>query len=713
MPAFERFGSTLHLIKARALLIIGILSLVSACNHSYISKPVHLGSDGGHLTDAKSRVLLSQRPSMASRPGAIYPRRIRCVEPHPDVATVVANSFSAGDVRSDRSRIISQSQAQGLAQIAQRTASIQALQRLMFRACEAYANGAITGTGYSLLLSEINKTIVTLILGETAGGRFGQSGASIGGKASATASVEISELRDMLNELQESQGAVEEAAAELQESAEKADTTTSAAAEDGAVTPLEAEAVNEANQEVKQDTEDLAEAAKRMELITKALTAADAEITKVEGLGQRDVTPSGEVASVLSMMQQNFLSSGDTQNYISACLVELGLGSVALPFSDDIFLRERLTELSGLFDNLTNLWEQKSNLESQGFKSNPEKMTLLDDRVRETKEQIADRLQTLSSSNLVEVQTAAKEALKGLAGDGEDGINFSNLSAFVYRIYHLNRKTGLYKHCEAHLKKYLDRVNDLKQKDIKHTAALKEKMVDALVGVIGAMKDEDVAKFAFCHLLPDALLRRECIAALKRPSVPPQKPVSSTTDVTRPNVTPKDDLPAIVSVAHQMIRGLEVKLPNLVAQLSKLNAFRGDKIKAPSHAKPEELAQSIKKRFEELVEAQAKLKKNLLDTATKNDSVKTTVMNFISSAPNQLNKLLELYNVAVSDQTRADPEDRKLIKANIKAYVVQVKALGVLAKTRVSELEKAIKDVANLVTRIEQHNAAVDAFKTS
>ena len=732
MQAFERFVSTLHVVKARALLIIGIVSLVSACTSpsKNISESIYLGVDRGYLTDAKSRVILSQNPSLASRPGAIYPRRITCVEPHPDVATAVANSFGVGLTIFGSPSSISKSQAQGLAQIAQRTASIQALQRLMFRACEAYANGAITGTGYSLLLSEINKTIVTLILGETAGGRFGQSGVSIGGKAFATASVEISELEGMLKELKDSQGAVGEATAELQESTEKAETTTSIATKDGTVTTPEAEAVDEANQEVKQDTESLADATKRMERATKALTAAGAEISKVEGLGQRDVTPSGEVASTLEMMQQNFLSSGNTQNYISACLIELGIGSEPVPFSYDIFHKDKPMELKELFQKLVNQRKKKFEFqrqeaeiqsgltgqmlsESSELKSVQKKIKSLDAKMQVTKEKITDKVQTLSSSNLVEVQSAAKDALKKLASS-ENGIRSGDLRAFVYRIYHLNRKTGLYAHCSKYLAGFLGEVNSLKQKRIEHNAALKEKMVDAAVTMAGAIKNDAAAKFAFCHLLPDTKRRRECVADLNQPGAPPPKPDPPPTKGTDPeDGTPKSDLPGTVSVAHQRIRSLEASLPELIVQLGKLNALKGGKIKAPSHAKPEELLKPIKKQFNELVNEQAKLNKSLSDEVTKSDSVKTTVMELISSAPDQLNNLLKLYNDAVSDQTRADSESKKLLDANIESYIKQAEALELLAKTRVLVLKQAIKDVANLVERIEQHNAAVDAFKTS
>ena len=328
---------TCHSVKKKWLLIAGVLILVSSCTKPPrpIGESFTLDQDGGYLTGAKSRVILAHDPSAASRPGAIYPRRITCVEPHPDVASTIANSLGVGiSVLAERPASFSESQAEGLAQIAQRTASIQTLQRLMFRACEAYANGAITGTGYSLLLSEVNKTMVTLILAETAGGRFGQSGAAIGGKSTATASAKVDELEAMLKELQASVNTVGKVADELQDSTEEAKTTVSTAVADGAVTTTEAQAIDDAKEQVEQDTEDLADATRRLRRVAEVATATSAEITKVEGLGGLSVTPNPEVASTLATMQDNFLSSGTTQNYISACLVELGMGSQPTDFSD-------------------------------------------------------------------------------------------------------------------------------------------------------------------------------------------------------------------------------------------------------------------------------------------------------------------------------------------------------------------------------------------
>ena len=920
MRTFDKIISNEHLAnKTRGLLIVVVIGVTSACTAApwHISEPFVTGDEGGYLTDAKSRVIISQDPSAASRPGAIYPRRITCVEPHPDVASTVANSFGVGISILDKgSGSISSEQAQGLAQIAQRTVSIQALQRLMFRACEAYANGGITGTGYSLLLSEINKTMVTLILAETAGGRFGQSGAAIGGKSSTTTS-KVSELEGKLKELQTSQDAVDEATAKVQGSTEKAATTASTANVDGKVTAPEDKAVADANQQVKEDSEELADATERMQRTANAVTEASAEISKVEGLGQLDLKPNAEVADILATMQDNFLSTGNTQNYISACLIELGMGSNPIASLPDI-LPVQEAKLKGLYVNLKNLKdketeleEQKANIEQkqEAAKQNRERLTqklqsieeniqatettvahlnskktnletqetdlkqelttakqgrarltkdlqsvkeaiqatkttvtqlsskktnleiqkadlkqelttakqdherltkelqsvketiqatettviqlsgkkanleiqktdleqelttakqdherltkelqavkeaiqatkdtvtqlsgkranleiqktdleqelttakqdherltkelqavkeaiqATKDAEKQTEQQIVDSFQYFSTSNLVKVQTAAKDALVKDLGNAEKVSSFDKLKGLVYKIYHLNRKTGLFAHCNKNLATYLNKTEDLKQKDIENNAILKKKMVDAAIEVAGAAQNSDAAMFAFCHLQPDAQVRRECVENLAKLSTPSKK---------KPAYTP-GDLPNTVSGAQQRVNSLEALLQELTVQLNKLKSFKDDKIKAPSHAKPEGLLGEIKKQFDKLIAAQAKLKKSLASTMARGDSTHSNISTGRSEIRDKLNSLLTSYNKNVSKRNRADAEEKKVIDAHIRADIATAKALKIESKMWVTELRNLIKDVTSLVAQIEQHNDTVAKFKT-
>ena len=124
--------------------------------------------------DARQRVVIAHAPSLVSPPGLSVPRQIVCAEPSPDVAIALANSFGVGlELFGEGAGSAARGQAEGLAQLAERTITIQLLREEMYRVCEAFSNGGLTRTTYSLLLAKLNDTVVTMLLGETAGGRFG------------------------------------------------------------------------------------------------------------------------------------------------------------------------------------------------------------------------------------------------------------------------------------------------------------------------------------------------------------------------------------------------------------------------------------------------------------------------------------------------------------------------------------------------------------
>ncbi len=55
--------------------------------------------------------------------------------------------------------------AEAMAQLGQRLATIQLLRDGLYRACEAYANGALDKSSYSMILSRFDDTMITLLLG--------------------------------------------------------------------------------------------------------------------------------------------------------------------------------------------------------------------------------------------------------------------------------------------------------------------------------------------------------------------------------------------------------------------------------------------------------------------------------------------------------------------------------------------------------------------
>jgi hypothetical protein len=123
-------------------------------------------------------------------------RRVVCAEPSPDTAVGLAASSSlAANVKGQVDAKLASSIAEAVQSIGRRTQTIQLLRDGLYRACEAYLNGAITHDEYRLLLSRISAFSVTVMAIDGLTGGQGihdtsivtKSGAKTGGEsASAT-----------------------------------------------------------------------------------------------------------------------------------------------------------------------------------------------------------------------------------------------------------------------------------------------------------------------------------------------------------------------------------------------------------------------------------------------------------------------------------------------------------------------------------------------
>ncbi|HVZ00975.1 MAG TPA: hypothetical protein VHA35_15825 [Dongiaceae bacterium] len=153
-------------------------------------------------TDARPRVIAARQPEAAANAGAAASPAVVCAEPHPDAANALAGSFDGGPTIFGRAAgPISADQAEGMAQLAERTASIQLLRDQMHRACEAYAGGAIGAADYALLMDGIARTMVTLILSETAAGAFGPGGTARADALDDTAPPPLADLMKSIEAL--------------------------------------------------------------------------------------------------------------------------------------------------------------------------------------------------------------------------------------------------------------------------------------------------------------------------------------------------------------------------------------------------------------------------------------------------------------------------------------------------------------------------------
>lgn len=108
---------------------------------------------------------------------------ITCAEPSPDIAKIASEAFSASvsagadapifDGRQGEASVagaLGNSRAEHVAELGRRLATVQLVRDSLFRACEAYANGAIDETMYAIAISRFDDVMVALFATEMAQG---------------------------------------------------------------------------------------------------------------------------------------------------------------------------------------------------------------------------------------------------------------------------------------------------------------------------------------------------------------------------------------------------------------------------------------------------------------------------------------------------------------------------------------------------------------
>lgn len=327
----------------RCVFTIILLSLTQACatQPGTIFRTFDLEEGNSVTTDSRQRIVTNTEPRPTSRPGLVHPRQIICAEPSPDVAIAVANSFGAGlSVLGYGSGAVSGSQAEGIAQLAERTVTVQLLRDQMYRACESYANGAISATTYTLLMSKNNDAMVTLMLGETAGGAFGRSLAAIGGGANAEATATLQGLATATDGFKEGITAMTEAnqrvAAAKVTVADKEKLREEYTGDDQTVKTANDKAVSDAKAELADAEAERKAIAESLQAKSEAVAKSAAEVKNLTPAGAIANRSSPQIAAVLAKMQKDFLDEDFVDEYVSACVVELGL--TQLPKGEDLLM---------------------------------------------------------------------------------------------------------------------------------------------------------------------------------------------------------------------------------------------------------------------------------------------------------------------------------------------------------------------------------------
>jgi hypothetical protein len=153
-----------------------LLSLGGCAN--YIFKSFDIDSGESLSLDAKQRLVLATQKG-----GKSGNRKIVCAEPSPDAFSATSASAAASTAftfptllpggqtgSTTGSGGIAAARSESAASIGLRTQTIQLLRDGLYRACEAYMNGAIDQNQYNIILLNIDKLMVTLLGIDAIGG---------------------------------------------------------------------------------------------------------------------------------------------------------------------------------------------------------------------------------------------------------------------------------------------------------------------------------------------------------------------------------------------------------------------------------------------------------------------------------------------------------------------------------------------------------------
>jgi hypothetical protein len=295
-----------------AILMAGFaLSGCSTLAERFFAVSNHGNEQATLSTDATRRII-----SDRNRPGEDSLRngagRVVCIEPSPDVAAAVSSSVRlAMDLGGERKSSdgstadykaggeYSRSIATSIMQLGERLATIQLLRDKMYRACEAFANGAIGGASYTLMLARLDKTMTTLLATQMAAGAFGQVAAMTGASAQSGGTYRDTKVLEKHAAFKKAAGAFNEVMADEKKSKEKE--TVEAARK----------AVTDALSELA-----LAEAA----TLSGTIAQANAEVT---GRGAAASKRQATDALNVRLIHRNYLDDDGVEPLMDACIVAM------------------------------------------------------------------------------------------------------------------------------------------------------------------------------------------------------------------------------------------------------------------------------------------------------------------------------------------------------------------------------------------------------
>lgn len=179
----------------KSLVILAIVGL-SACsaNHNSIYRDLKTSAGTGALVDIKQRAIVA-----GERKGNKPEDKINvvCAEPSPDSLSAYAAEIAAkADTGKGVSAEVATAFQESAAFVGLRTQSIQLLRDAMYRSCEAYMNGAISESQYSVLARRYQKHAIALLAIESLTGTVKAPAVTINTSGSAGNTRPLSEMTD-------------------------------------------------------------------------------------------------------------------------------------------------------------------------------------------------------------------------------------------------------------------------------------------------------------------------------------------------------------------------------------------------------------------------------------------------------------------------------------------------------------------------------------
>jgi outer membrane protein OmpA-like peptidoglycan-associated protein len=111
---------------------------------------------------------------VTERDHPVLNNRVVCTEPSPDVAKALSTasqlSAQGGNGVASAGVTASGGSAEAISELAGRSTAIMGIRDALYRACEAYANGAIGADAYALILSRYGQVMTTLFLAQDMAG---------------------------------------------------------------------------------------------------------------------------------------------------------------------------------------------------------------------------------------------------------------------------------------------------------------------------------------------------------------------------------------------------------------------------------------------------------------------------------------------------------------------------------------------------------------